>query len=238
MMRLRAFFILLFPFVVSYSQVKKNTIPAKEVNDFMFSLHEETVNKVLTAIGPVHGTSDYELMLVSGKYDWTISNARINIRPDSSDFLCDALVKVSMFEYKTKVVGNVKITYDNDSNKIYIKISRAIFELYTVMFGKKFHIKNIHLEEHFKDPFAFEGPRTLAATEMEFTMPDSTRKKIYVAPTECRMQLKFKEICTSCEVAACEVHAPPPIKLMPPIEATRPGTYQIAPTGTLSSQKK
>jgi len=224
-----AFTFILFTFG-AFCQVKKKNLPApqaKPVNDFVFSLHEETVNKVLTAIGDIQGTSDYEVMLISGKYHWTIKNAKINIRPDSSDFICDAFVRISLFEYNTKVIGNVKITYDNDSNLIYIKISRAIFELYTMVFGKKVHIKNIHLEDHFKEPFAFEGPRTMA-TDMEFTMPDSTKKKIYIVPIECRMELKWKEICTSCEVAACNTPMPPPVKLNLPIEATKPATLQAA----------
>lgn len=195
--------------------VKKVSKP--EINDMVFSLHEESINKVLKAVGDISGTSDYEVMLISGKYHWTIQNPMINIRPDSSHFICDALVKVSLFDYKTKVKGDVKITYDNDSNLIYVKINRAIFELYTMVFGKKVHIKDIHLEEYFKEPFAFEGPRTMS-TDMEFTMPDSTKKKIYINPTACRMELKWKEICTSCEIEASDKPKTPPVKVLPPIE--------------------
>jgi hypothetical protein len=214
--------------VTCFSQSKKKQ--AKEINDFVFSLHEETINKVLLALGDISGTSDYEVMLITGKYHWTVKNPRINIRPDSSDFICDALVKVSLFEYKTKVVGNVKISYDNEKNLIFIKISRAIFELYTVMFGKKVHIKDIHLEDHFKEPFTFEGPRTMA-TDMEFTLPDSTKKRIFIVPTDCKMELKWKEICTACEVNACDSPIPAPIQLAPPIESTKPGTLQTLPPG-------
>jgi hypothetical protein len=206
--------------------IKTNTVSAKkEINDFAVSLHEETVNKVLGAVGDIKGTNDYEVMLIHGKYHWTIQNPKINIRPDSSDFTCDALVNVGPIDYKTQVIGNVKITYDNAKNLIAIKISRAIFELYTHVFGKKVHIKDIHLEEYFKDPFTFEGPRSMA-TDMEFTMPDSTVKKIYVQPTECKMELKWKEICTACEVAVSDKPFKPVIKLTPPIEATKPGTVQ------------
>jgi hypothetical protein len=222
---------------IFFAQVKKKNA---EINDFVVSLHEETINKVLLALGDIHGTNDYEVMFVSGKYDWWVKNPRINIRPDSSDFLCDALVKVSLFEYKTKVVGNVKISYDNDKNLIYVKITRAIFELYTMLFGKKVHIKDIHLEDYFKEPFAFEGPRTMT-TDMEFTMPDSTKKKIYVVPTECKMELKSKEICTSCEVSVCDTPAPPPIKIIPPIEAIKPGSVQATASGSTQpnpAQKK
>lgn len=203
-----------------FAQQKK-----KEINDFTVSLHEETINKVMAAMGEISGTNDYEVMLIHGKYHWTIKNPQISIRPDSSHFLCDAYVVVGPFNYKTTVVGEVKINYSNEKNLIYIKISRAIFELYTIMFGKKIHIKDIHLEEYFKEPFAFEGPRTMV-TDMEFTMPDSTVKKIYVQPTECKMELKWKEICTACEVAASDKPFKTAIKLNPPIEATRPSTVQ------------
>lgn len=207
--------------------VKSPSVAAKkkvqaDLNDFVCSLHEETINKVLVAIGDIHGKNNYEVMLISGTYHYTITNSKINVRPDSSSFTCDVKVETGPFDYKTQVLGDVKISYDNDSNKIYIRITRAIFELYTTMFGKKIHIKDIHLEEHFKEPFAFEGPRTISS-EFEFMMPDSTLKKVFVIPTECRMQLKHKEICTSCEIAASEVKKVPPIKLIPPIQEVKTG---------------
>lgn len=202
----------------------------EQINDFSVSLHEETINKVLLALGEIKGTNTYDVMMISGTYTWTVKNPKISIRPDSSDFTCDAVVKVSLFEYKTKVVGNVKISYDNDKNFIYVKISRAIFELYTMVFGKKLHIKDIHLEDYFKEPFAFEGPRTIT-TEMDFTMPDSTRKKVFIQPTACKMELKWKEVCTSCEIEACEVPAPPLIRLMPPVEAVKTGSTAVPPAG-------
>lgn len=205
------------------AQPKKNVV--REINDFAVSLHEETINKVLTAVGDIQGTNDYEVMLIHGKYHWTIQNPRINIRPDSSDFTCDAIVNVGPFDYKTKVVGNVKINYDNVTNLISIKISRAIFELYTLVFGKKVHIKDVHLEDYFKEPFVFDGPRSMTS-EMEFTMPDSTKKKIYIQPSDCRMELKWKEICTACEVVASDKPFKPAIKVIPPIEATKTGSVQ------------
>jgi hypothetical protein len=211
-------------FVINFGLMSQPVLKP-EVNDFTVSLHEETINKVLAAIGDISGTNDYEVMLIRGKYHWTVKNTQISIRPDSSHFLCDAFVTVGPFNYKTLVVGEVKIFYDNDKNLIYIKISRAIFELYTMVFGRKFHIKDIHLEEYFKEPFAFDGPRSMA-TEMEFTMPDSSIKKVYVQPTDCRMELKWKEICTSCEVLASDKPLKPIMKLGPPLEATKPSSVQ------------
>ncbi len=201
-------------------------------NDFSVVLHEEAINKVFAAIGEVKGTNDYEVMLIKGQYTWTVVNPKINLKPDSSDFTCDARVDVGPFNYKTKVVGNVKIQYDSKKNEISIRISRAIFELYTMIFGKKVHIKDIHLEDHFKDPFVFEGPKTLA-TDMSFTMPDSTKKTIYVQPTDCIMKVMSQSIVTSCEVQASDKPFKSAIKVQPPIQQA-----DAAKTPSLTPQKK
>ncbi len=215
---------------------------SQKYNDFTVSLHEESVNKVFAAIGDIKGESDYEVMLIKGKYHWKIINPKINLKPDSSDFTCDAKVEVGPFNYSTQVVGIVKVFYDSKKNEISIKITRAIFELYTVIFEKKIHIKDIHLEEHFTEPFIFEGPRTLA-TDMEFMMPDSTMKRIYVQPSDCEMKVKLKEICTYCEIVASDKpFKPAPIKLNPPIQTPDKvkitTTNTAVPTTTNTAQKK
>ena len=215
---------------------------SQKYNDFSVSLHEEAINKVFVAIGEISGESEYEVLLIKGTYHWKVINPQINLKPDSSDFTCDAKVEVGPFHYTSKVVGNVKVFYDSKKNEISIKITRAIFELYTMIFEKKIHIKDIHLEEKFKDPFIFEGPRTLA-TDMEFMMPDSTMKKIYVQPSDCEMKVKLKEICTYCEIVASDKpFKPAPVKLNPPIQPVEKvkvvTTNTAAPTTTNTTQKK
>lgn len=204
--------LLLFLTVISFG------VKGQVYNDFAVVLHEETINKVFTAIGEISGKNDYEVLLIKGTYTWTVINPKINLKPDSSDFTCDAKVDVGPFNYKTKVVGNVKISYDSKKNEISIRITRAIFELYTMVLGKKLHIKDIHLEEHFKDPFVFEGPRSFA-TDMTFTLPDSTVKKVYVQPTECMMKVIKQTIVTSCEIAASDKPFKTVVKVTPPIQA-------------------
>jgi len=161
------------------------------------------VNKVFLAIGEIRGSNDYEVMLIKGKYHWTINNPKINIRPDSSSFICEAKVDIGPFTYKTPVYGDVKIWYDNKKNEINIKITRAIFELFTVILGKKIHIKDIDFADYFKDPFAFDGPQSMG-TSFEFMMPDSTKKTIYVQPSECVMEITFQQIIIRCEVEAAD----------------------------------
>lgn len=211
-------------------------LKAQTYNDFSFVLNEKAINKIFAVIGEISGKNEYEVMMMKGEYTWIISNPKINLLPDSSDFTCDAKVNVGPFSYKSKVIGNVKINYDNKANEISIKITRAIFELYTMVLGNKIHIKDIHLEEYFKDPFVFEGPKSFA-TDMEFTMPDSTLKKIYVQPTDCVMRVIRQSIITSCEIAASDKPFKPLIKVVPPIQATNDKKNQPATaTNTITTK--
>ncbi len=190
-------------FIFVFMMLDVAMLDAQNKTDFAVVLNENTLNKIFTAIGQIKGKNTFEVLLIKGNYEWTILNPKINLKPDSSDFTCDAKVDVEPFNYKTQVIGNVKIDYDNKTNLIKIKITRAIFELYTMIFGKKIHIKDIHLEDHFKDPFVFEGPKTFA-TDMQFTMPDSTIKRIFVQPTDCVMKVVKQAIVTTCDIAASD----------------------------------
>jgi len=184
----------LFSFFLTAQQ--KTKVP---INDFSAILHEETLNKVFKAIDTIRGSNDYEVMLIKGKYYWKVYNLKTFINPDSSTFICDARVDVGPFNYVSKVPGIIKITYDQKKNEIQVKLTKAIFELYTEIFGKKIRIKEIDIAEYLKDPFIFEGPKTMA-TDFEFMMPDSSMKHIYIQPTNCEMVIRSKEICTRCEV--------------------------------------
>ena len=192
---------------------KKNN--SKIMNDISITLHEETLNKVFDAIGEITGTNEYSVLMLKGKYHWTVVNSKINLKPDSSDFTCDAKVQVGPFDYKTPVKGKVKIWFDSLNNKINVKILTAVFELYTKVLGKKIHIKNIELAEYFKDPFQFDGPESMSS-DFEFLTPDSVLKKVYFRPCDCQLEITHKKIITNCEVMVSQ--KPFPVK--PPQEAT------------------
>ncbi len=201
------------------------------LNDFSFSLHEDLVNKVLLAIGTVSSTSDYEVMFIQGKYHWKMANPKIQIRPDSSHFTCDAFVDVGPINYSTTVNGDVKILYDKPNDKISIRITRAIFELYTVILDKKVHIKDIHLEEKFKDPFLFDGPKSYG-TSVDISLPDSAKKTIYIQPNDCELSIKWREVCAICEVMVSDK----PFKPQQPITAPKSSsTYKTTPESKVSA---
>lgn len=210
---------LILLFLIQFSSI----LVGQNANDFAFVLTERSVNKIFAAVGEINGKSAYEVLgIIKGHYNWKVVNPKINFKPDSSDFTCDAKVEVGPFSYKSQVLGRVKITYDNKTNLISIKITSAVFELYTMVLGKKIHIKDIHLEDYFKDPFEFEGPRSFA-TDMAFTMPDSTLKTIYVQPTQCVMKVSKQLIKISCDIEAQDKPFKKEIKGTMPVQTTGTG---------------
>ena len=214
---------LIILFLIHFSSVLVGQTP----NDFAFVLSERAVNKVFTAIGEINGKSEYEVLgIIKGHYNWKVLNPKISFKPDSSDFTCDAKVDVGPFGYKSQVLGHVKIGYDPKTNLISIKITDAVFELYTMVLKKKIHIKDIHLEDYFKDPFIFEGPRSFA-TDMAFTMPDSTLKRIYVQPTQCIMKVSKQLIKISCDIEAQDKPFKKEIKTITPVQTTGTGNKDI-----------
>ena len=192
----------LFYLLIIFYFILIQSVHSQNKNDLVFILSEKAVNKVFTAIGEINGKSEYEVFgIIKGDYFWKINNARILFMPDSSQFNCDAEVKVGPFTYKSKVPGQVKIDYNNKIDKITIKITQAVFELYTMFLKKKIHIKNIHLEDYFKEPFTFDGPKSYKST-VNINMPDSTVKIINLQPSDCEIKVTLKAIKTSCDIKA------------------------------------
>ena len=194
---MRKVIVLILFAVNSFAQLKQQT-------DFTVIIQETTINKILKTIDSANGSNDYEVLFVKGKYHWVAKNFKINIRPDSSQFTCDVKATVGPFVHRTTVSGDVKISYDKATDHIQIKIKRAIFELYTVILGQKIHIKDIDLANNFPEPFNFDGPRSLS-TDLDFTMPDGSIKKIYMQPKSCDIDLKWKEIVANFELETCDV---------------------------------
>jgi hypothetical protein len=185
--------------ILCNAMIAQKKIPS----DFSITIHEESINKIITTIGPITGSSKYDIYVTDINYTWTLENPHIQVRPDSSQFVCDVKVEAGIIKYNTQVHGDVKITYDPVTNQIQIKIARAIFELYTKLFGKKIHIKDIDLADNFKEPFVFDGPQTMN-TDFDFTMPDNIIKKVYVQPLNCTIELKWKEILVLFDIEACD----------------------------------
>jgi hypothetical protein len=177
--------------------------------DLKVQLHEASINKIFQAIGNISGSADYETLFFKGKYNWTMMNPHIVLKPGKGDFVTDVRVEAGLINYTSQVIGNVDIWYDVKTNLINVKITKAIFEIYTKVLGQKVHLKDIDLAEYLTDPMTFEGPMTLN-TDMTFIMPDGKTKKIYCWPTHCQLVVLENIIEVVCKLEFAEKLFVPP----------------------------
>lgn len=172
-------------------------VPAQN-QDLIVVLKESALNKMFNAIGQIKGTSTYSFMFIDGSYKWTLINPLIKLHSNKADFICDVNVTAGKLDYTTKVKGIVEICYEPTTNLIYIEITEALFPLNIMFAGKQRHIWDVELADYFETPFIFEGPLTMG-TEMAFSMPDGTSKKIYCHPLNCGVKIAEKQVIVSAE---------------------------------------
>jgi hypothetical protein len=191
MLKRFAFFVLL---------ISIHCISLAQTNDIKVVLHEEMINKVLAAVGPFSDTSSYKVLFIKGTYKWTVLSTKIKLLNNGkAEYVCNVKVEVGPFDYTSEVIGDAIVYYDRKTNLINIKILHGIFEVYTKVLGKKFHIKDIDIAEYFTEPLTFEGPKSMY-TDFDFTLPDGTVKKIYAIPMECDLVVSEKIISVTCEM--------------------------------------
>ncbi|HXC04589.1 MAG TPA: hypothetical protein VNZ86_07535, partial [Bacteroidia bacterium] len=162
-------------------------------------LHEQALNKLFDALGPVYGSGSYSMLLMNGTYHWTLEQAHIELSDGAAAYTAKVTVQTGPLNYKSDITGTVTITYAADSNKIIIRITSAVLPLYTKLFGKKVHVKDIDLAEYYKDPFVFDGPLSMT-TDMEFAMPDGNVRKVHAVPVNCQVIVKDHSITVPCGV--------------------------------------
>jgi hypothetical protein len=178
---------------LSFALLTSLDVKAQQANDLTIVLHENTINKLFTALGTMKGSSEYKVGFISGKYDWTLIRPRIELIKDSGRFVAEVNVKAGIIDYTTEVPGKVHVYYDEKKNLINVKITDAVFEIYTRFLGKKIHLKTIQLADYFTSPFSFEGPLSMESA-MDFEMPDGTKKILYARPTQCKLKIEPKQI--------------------------------------------
>lgn len=200
---LRKTLFLLLLIASSYTIKGQNQNLKSENQDLIVTLKESVLNKMFKAIGEIKGTSIYSFMFIEGTYEWTVINPQIQLHQNKADFFCDVKVKIGKFDYTTKVKGIVEICYDQQNNLIMVEITQAKFPLNMMFMGQLRHLWDVDLVKYFETPFMFEGPLTMG-TEMDFSMPDGSIKKVYCHPLNCGVKIAEKQAIVSAEVEFVE----------------------------------
>lgn len=157
-------------------------------NDLSVVLSENTLNKLLKAVGEIKGENNYELMMIKGKYTWKLNSTEIILVNDTALFDTDVEIETGFSTYRDHVRGLMSVLYDTKTNQIAVRLVDAVFELKIQLFGKDFTIKKVQIADYLSAPFLFEGPSTLSQ-QMDFPMPDGTVKKLKVKPSSTKLKI-------------------------------------------------
>ena len=143
--------------------------------DAQVSLHENTFNKFLKAVGQISGGGKFKKAFIKTDYTWKIRNARIDLEPNKATFYADADIKTKGITFTEKVTGAVDVTYNPANNVISVKVREAKFDVQ--IFGIK--VATIDLAKYYKPKFEFPGPQPLQKFVL-VDLPDGSKKKINI----------------------------------------------------------
>jgi len=173
-------------------------------NNLSVEIHESMINKVLKAVGQVSGENEYETFLVKGTYKWTVMNPQIKLTDKKALFDADLKVETGSLQYTDKIQGDFSVTYNQQTNKLELKLTNAFYEIYTKILGQKIILKKINLADYYNYPFLFDGPMEYQSV-MPFTMPDKSVKKIAAKVKKCTIQVVPAKIIMNAELDIFEV---------------------------------
>jgi len=162
-------------------------------------IYEQTLNKLLQAIGEIKGQSEYKFWFKSGTYQWSLRDTKINLLHDSARFSTTALVETGISDYEDVVDGKMSVRYDQKTNKIMIQLLDAPFEVYIKFLGKKFRITTIQIADYFKEPMIFDGPAN-TGTDISMTMPDGSIRRIQGKTTNTKLKIESGKIRVSSDL--------------------------------------
>ncbi len=176
-----------------------HAVSVAQRSDAAVVVYQSTLNGFLAAVGPVSGTDDFNVLGMKGKYRWTVKNPRIEIKPDHAQLIGDADVKVGPIAYGTMVTGDVAVNYNQQSNRISVKVLRASFEIYTKIFGKKMHITDVDISKYYRPEFEFAGPQPMQPS-VTVNLPNGATKTIFITPVNQNLKLEENRIVVTSDL--------------------------------------
>ena len=172
----------------SFCFSNESVIDKDFTNHMELFVHEDIINQFLFSFGEIKGEDKIGLF----SYKWNVSNLRINISPERSDFKADIHLKAANFERKDLIVGDVLINYDKDNNLILVKIQDVTIDIdmseVINLLPKDAVLVNINLSEYFEEPFQIEGPQPKTAS-YNIDISEDSKKSININIKDSKLYL-------------------------------------------------
>ena len=153
------------------------------------SLHEELINDFFLNMGTIEGEGETAFV----KYNWELIEPKIDIEEDTILFFSRIKLKVGQLKTHKDVKGWVSASYNQDTNKIELKIEEAKVILDFDLFGKKIVLTEIDIAHYFSKAFNLNGPQPMSE-HIEFNLPSGEKRQIKVKTNQSYMEIKKDKI--------------------------------------------
>ena len=180
--------LILILFIHSFYFSNESVVDQDFTNHMELFVHEDIINQFLFSFGEIKGEDKVGLF----SYKWNVSNLRIDISPEQSDFKADIDLKAANFERKDLIIGDVLINYDKKDNLILVKIQDVSIDIdmseVINLLPKDAVLVNIDLSEYFKEPFQIEGPQPKTAS-YNIDISEDAKKNIKINIKDSKLYL-------------------------------------------------
>ncbi|MCH7612547.1 MAG: hypothetical protein IIB95_00425 [Candidatus Marinimicrobia bacterium] len=163
--------------------------------DVTVTISEKTVNEFIAAIGPIKGSGKKRGI----KYTWKVKKAEIDFEPGSAQFIALVDLKAGPFKTSNTVKSKVIVTYDSESNKIKMKVEKAIYKIYIKILGKKIKVGEVDIAKYYKPKFEFNGPEPVQSV-VEVATGKNKVRIIKVTTTNSQLTIEKDRIRTSVDL--------------------------------------
>ena len=148
-------------------------------------LHEDLINDFFKNMGDVEGKGKAGMT----SYRWKLIEPRIDIQEDTILFF--SKIRLSVGELKThkNVEGWVSASYNQETNKVQLKVEEAKVILDIDIFGNKVVLTELDIAHYFSKPFNLNGPQPMSE-HIEFNLPNGDVREIKVGKDQSYMLLE------------------------------------------------
>jgi len=122
-------------------------------------------------------------------YRWKLIEPRIDIEEDTILFF--SKIRLSVGELKThkNVKGWVSASYNQETNKVQLKVEEAKVILDIDIFGNNVVLTELDIAHYFSKPFNLNGPQPMSE-HIEFDLPNGDIREIKVGKNQSYMLLE------------------------------------------------
>ena len=148
-------------------------------------LHEDLINDFFKNMGDVEGKGKAGMT----SYRWKLIEPRIDIQEDTILFF--SKIRLSVGELKTHkdVEGWVSAYYNQETNKVQLKVEEAKVILDVNIFGNNIVLTELDIAHYFSKPFNLNGPQPMSE-HIEFDLPNGDVRQIKVGKNQSYMLLE------------------------------------------------